>query len=126
MRRRSFNRGMFKLMNQGYSKQGAFNKMKALATANNRVELSPEAGLFLLLVIVLALLGANQSTINWAIKLFGGALAGMITSAAAGGIVERAGGDLLKRIFVVLRIWKFKFSVTAFAIATTIVEVWLF
>jgi hypothetical protein len=41
MRKRSFNRGMGKLMNKGYSKQSAFNIMKGLATKNrnhNRYE----------------------------------------------------------------------------------------
>ena len=34
MRKKSFNRGMGKLMNKGYSKQGAFNAMKGLAKKN--------------------------------------------------------------------------------------------
>ena len=34
MQKRSFNRGMGKLMNRGYSKQSAFNVMKGLATKN--------------------------------------------------------------------------------------------
>ena len=41
MRKKSFNRGMGKLMNRGYSKQSAFNVMKGLATKNrshNRYE----------------------------------------------------------------------------------------
>ena len=36
MRKKSFNRGMGKLMNRGYSKQSAFNIMKGLATKNRR------------------------------------------------------------------------------------------
>ena len=35
MRKKSFNRGMGKLMNKGYSKQGAFNVMKGLAKKNS-------------------------------------------------------------------------------------------
>lgn len=34
MQKKSFNRGMGKLMNRGYSKQSAFNTMKGLATKN--------------------------------------------------------------------------------------------
>jgi len=34
MRKKSYNRGMSKLMNKGYSKQGAFNTMKGLANKN--------------------------------------------------------------------------------------------
>lgn len=34
MRKKSFNRGMVKLMNKGYSKQSAFNVMKGLAKKN--------------------------------------------------------------------------------------------
>ena len=36
MRKKSFNCGMGKLMNRGYSKQNAFNVMKGLATRNRR------------------------------------------------------------------------------------------
>ena len=35
MRKKSFNRGMGKLMNKGYSKQSAFNMMKGLAKKNS-------------------------------------------------------------------------------------------
>ncbi|MBN1645020.1 hypothetical protein JW851_03205 [Candidatus Woesearchaeota archaeon] len=34
MKKSSFKQGMGKLMNKGYSKQGAFNKMKQLASRN--------------------------------------------------------------------------------------------
>lgn len=36
MRKKSFNHGMGKLMNKGYSKQSAFNVMRRLATKNRR------------------------------------------------------------------------------------------
>ena len=35
MKKKDFNRGMYKFMNKGYSKQSAFNKMKGLTKKNN-------------------------------------------------------------------------------------------
>jgi len=35
MRKKSFNRGMYSLMNKGYSKQSAYNQMSGLAKRNN-------------------------------------------------------------------------------------------
>ncbi len=115
-------------MNQGYSKQGSYNKMYTLATANKNkwMELSPEAGFLLLLIIFLMLIGANKNLIGWAMKLFSGVLVGMIISVAAGNIIQKSGGKNLKKIFYTRKIWKFNFSITAFAIATFIVEFWLF
>jgi hypothetical protein len=44
----------------------------------------------------------------------------------AGAIVEAFTGELLKKITLTITIGDFSFSITAFAIATFIVKVWLF
>lgn len=116
---------MATLMNRGISKQAAYEKMKDYATRGRWVELSPKVIFYLLLVILFALIGANKES-RIMTKLFAGAVAGMITSEAAGSIVRKFGGDRLKKISLTIDISVFKFSIPAFAIATILVELWLF
>jgi len=84
----------------------------------------------LYLIIIVALLSAlfniPSAITNWIIQWLIGCLAGSIFSLVAGSIVEAFTGDLLKKITLTVSIGGFQISLTAFAIATFIVKVWLF
>lgn len=127
MKQNSFRKGVKTLKGRGMYHKAAVNKMKYYAAKNNNqlVKLSPKAAFYLILVIILALLGANKES-EIATKLFAGAVAGMIVSEAAGSLVEKFGGRELKKISYTFEIWKFQFSFSAFAVAAALVEIWLF
>jgi len=127
MKQSSFSKGVKTLKKRGMSHKRAVNKMRYYAAKNDNqgIELDPKAAFYLILTILFAVIGANkESTI--ATKLFAGAIAGMITSEAAGSLVKKFGGEKLKHYIHTLEIWKFKFSISAFAIVTTLVEIYLF
>ncbi|HLE75839.1 MAG TPA: hypothetical protein VI864_07345 [Candidatus Bathyarchaeia archaeon] len=86
--------------------------------------------LILYAIVLVAVLGAflniplalTNTIIQWLV----GAFIGSVCSLVAGYLVEAFSGDLLKRIALNITISGFEFSITAFAIATFIVKVWLF
>jgi hypothetical protein len=80
----------------------------------------------ILVVVVGAIFQIPSALINGAVQWLIGALIGSIFSLVAGTIVEAFTGDLLKKIALNINIHGFEFSITAFAIATFIVKVWLF
>ncbi|MFH0869751.1 MAG: hypothetical protein V1866_01695 [archaeon] len=126
MERREFRKGVRTLKSRGMSHPAAVKKMRYYAATNNKpIKLSPKAAFYLILIILFALLGANKESAFFT-KLFAGAIAGMITSEAAGSIVEKCGGAKLKKISWVLPFGPFKFSISVFAIVTAIVEFILF
>lgn len=112
-------------MSRGMTRSAAVGKMRYYATQNKGIRLSAQAAFYLVLIIVFAALGANDSS-SVATKLFAGALMGMITSAAAGSIVTSLNGEKLKKISLVIDLEIFKFSITAFTIVAGIVELILF
>jgi len=86
--------------------------------------------LIVYVIVLVAFLGAvfhiplalTNTIIQWLI----GAFIGSVCSLVAGSLVEAFTGDLLKKIALNITIYGFKFSITAFAIATVIVKIWLF
>ena len=81
-------------------------------------------------IVLVAILGAvlnipsalTNTIIQWLI----GAFVGAVCSIVAGYLVEGFSGDLLKKIALNISIFGFEFSITAFAVVTFIVKVWLF
>lgn len=96
---------------------------------NDNKELS-KLELFIYLIIAVAVIGAvlgvptfiTNIVIEWLISMFVGTLFSMV----AGAIVEAFTGDLLKTITLTITIKGFEFSITAFAVATIVVKIWLF
>ena len=86
--------------------------------------------LIIYVIILVAFVGAlfnipsalTNMVIQWLIGMF----VGSFFSLVAGEIVEAFAGDLLKAITLTIEIGDIHFSITAFAIATFIVKVWLF
>ena len=81
-------------------------------------------------IILVAVLGAvlnipfalTNMVIQWLVGMF----VGSVFSLVAGALVEAFTGDLLKKITLTIEVGDLHFSITAFAIATFIVKVWLF
>jgi hypothetical protein len=86
--------------------------------------------LIVYLIILVAFLGAAfnipWALTNWIIQWLISALIGSVFSLVAGAIVEAFTGDFLKKITLTISIGSLRFSITAFALATFIVKVWLF
>lgn len=86
--------------------------------------------LILYAIVLVAVVGAllnvplwlTNTVIQWLVSAF----TGMVFSLVAGSLIKAFTGDLLKKIALNITIYKFEFSITAFAIATFIVKVWLF
>ena len=82
--------------------------------------------IIVLVAVVGALLHIPSTLTNAIIEWLIGAFIGSVFSLVAGSLVEAFSGNLLKQIALNLELFGFKFSITAFAIATFIVKVWLF
>jgi len=86
--------------------------------------------LLVYLIILVVLLGAffniPMALTNYIIQWLISAIISSVFSLAAGAIIEAFTGDFLKTIALNIEIRGFKFSITAFAIATLIVKVALF
>jgi len=86
--------------------------------------------LIVYLIVLVAFLGAAFNIpwvlTNWIIQWLISAFIGSVFSLVAGAIVEAFTGAFLKKITLTISIGSLKFSITAFAIATFIVKVWLF
>jgi hypothetical protein len=94
---------------------------------NNKTRMIEVIVYLIILVVVLgALFNIPMALTNWIIQWLIGALVGSVFSLVAGAIVEAFTGELLKKITLTITIGDFSFSITAFAIATFIVKVWLF
>ena len=94
---------------------------------NNKTRMIEVIVYLIILVVVLgALFNIPMALTNWIIQWLIGALVGSVFSLVAGAIVEAFTGELLKKITLTINIGDFSFSITAFAIATFIVKVWLF
>ena len=127
MEQSSFRKGVNTLKRKGMSHKGAVKKQRYYATKNDNqgIELSPKVVFYLFLVVLFAVIGANKESAI-ATKLFAGAIAGMILSEASESLIINFGGEKLKKYSYPIPIWKFKFSISAFAIVTALVEIWLF
>jgi len=79
-----------------------------------------------IVVILAAFLGIPQWLTNWIVQWLISALIGTLFSMVAAAIVEGFTGHFLETISFTIEIKEFKFSLTAFAIATIIVKYWLF
>jgi hypothetical protein len=86
--------------------------------------------LIIYLIVLVAFLGAifniPAALTNWIIQYLVSMFIGSVFSLVAGSLVEAFTGDFLKKISLIIKIGDFKFSITALAIATFIVKVWLF
>jgi len=86
--------------------------------------------LIIYMIVLVAFLGAvfniplalTNAIIQWLVGVF----IGSVFSFVAGALVEAFSGNFLKKIALNITIFDLKFSITAFAIATFIVKVWLF
>lgn len=86
--------------------------------------------LIIYLIALVAVIGAflgipthiTELAIQWLVSVF----IGLVFSLVAGSLVEAFTGDLLKTITLTIPIKGFNISISAFAIATFIVKVWLF
>ncbi len=86
--------------------------------------------LIVYLIVLVAVLGAffgiPTHITELAIQLLVSVFIGSIFSLIAGAFVEAFTGDLLKKIALPITVKGFSFSISAFAIATLIVKIWLF
>ena len=89
--------------------------------------------LIIIVVFLSAVFNIPAFITNWIVQWLVSAIIGSVFSLVAGAIVEAFTGDFLKKITLTfnikgvnIEIGGFKFSMTAFAIATFIVKVWLF
>lgn len=82
--------------------------------------------LIIIVVFLSAVFNIPAFVTNWIVQWLISAIIGSVFSLVAGVIVEAFTGDFLKTIAINIEIGGFKFSVTAFAVATFIVKVWLF
>jgi hypothetical protein len=78
------------------------------------------------IAIVSVLLNLPTSLTNTAVQWLVGIFVGLVCSMVAGYFVEAFTGDLLKKVALPLEIYGFQFSITAFAVATFVVKIWLF
>jgi len=83
-------------------------------------------GVIILISLIGALLGWSASTIDKLINFIIPIGISLALSALVGEIIERANGDFLKRIFLVIPVWRFKFSISAFTILVIIIKKWWF
>jgi hypothetical protein len=79
-----------------------------------------------LVAVVCALLNVPPELTNSIIEWLVGMFVGSLFSFVAGALVEAFSGDLLKKIALNIEIFGFEFSITAFAVVTFIVKIWLF
>lgn len=128
MEKNNFRKGVHTLMRRGMPRKAAVNKMRYYAATNYNkwIELSPQAAIYLMLIMAMAFLGANKESMSVAIKLFSGAITGMITSSSASGIAEGLNLGFLKQVKINIGIGHFFFSWRAFAVVTILIELWLF
>jgi len=82
--------------------------------------------LIVVVVIIAAFLQLPQSLVNWMVEWLVSAFIGTVFSMVAAAIVEGFTGNFLKTISFTIEIKGFKFSITAFAIATIAVKYLLF
>lgn len=82
--------------------------------------------IIVLVAVVGALLNIPSALTNAIIQLLVGLFISSLFSFVAGSLVEAFSGDLLKQFALNIELFGFKFSITAFVIATFIVNVWLF
>ena len=114
----SFRKGVKTLKKRGMSHKGAVNKMRYYSAKNKNqgITLSPQASMYLLLILAFTFLGIKKETMDILFKLFAGALTAMITSSAASGIAENLGLEFLKQHKIEIKIGYFYYSWRAFAI----------
>lgn len=101
-----------------------------MISSRGKMNLKEKIQLVLGGVIIIAIIGTlyNWPTsiidllINWSMAI----MISLILSAVAGKLIESFSGDLLKNIFLVVKIWKFDVSISVFTILTFILKVWLF
>lgn len=83
-------------------------------------------GGIVVIAILMAVLGFNgdqiDNVIEWLIPLG----LNLIFSSLIGTIIEAYGGDILKNITLTIKIWKFSFSITIFAILVFVIKLWWF
>ena len=84
----------------------------------------------IIIALLFAVLGIPSSftnlVINWLASLLVGSIAGAVTSLPAILLVEAFTGDRLKSILLLVEIRGFRFSISAFAIATFLVRYFIF
>ncbi len=82
--------------------------------------------LIVVVVIIAAFFQLPQSLVNWMVEWLVSAFIGIVFSMVAAAIVEGFTGHFLERISFTIEIKGFKFSITAFAIATIALKYLLF
>jgi hypothetical protein len=79
-----------------------------------------------LVVIIGAFLNVPPSLTNTVVQWLVGLFGGLVCSMVAGALVKAFTGNFLQTIALNIEVHGFEFSITAFAIATFIVKIWLF
>jgi hypothetical protein len=72
------------------------------------------------------ILSIPKVMIDWVMQFLVSGIIGAIFSLLSGTIVQAFTGQLLEKLSLTITIRGYKFSITAFAIATWIVQRWLF
>ena len=83
-------------------------------------------GVIILISLIGAILGWSVSAVDKVINFIIPIGISFALSALIGEILERFNLDFLKKIFLVIPIWKFKFSISAFTIIVIILKKWWF
>jgi hypothetical protein len=78
------------------------------------------------IAFLMAILGFNGETIDKIIKILMPLGISFILSAFVGTFLESLSGDTLKKIFIVIPLWKFNISVSLFFIITILIKWWWF
>ncbi len=82
--------------------------------------------LLIIVVVILALVGASEGQINFVVNVFASAILGAVTSLIAASIIEAFTGDALKFVLMTVEIRGFEFSVSLFFVATVILKLLIF
>jgi len=81
--------------------------------------------LLLLISIILILIGKDQyigNVTDWTVSI----ITGMIATALSQSLVQSLSGKSLKRIFLNIKVFNKKYSVSIFIIVSMAVKIWLF
>jgi len=76
--------------------------------------------------VLMAILGFNGNQIDYVIQWLIPLGINFILSSLVGTLIDAYGGRFLRNVTLTVPIWKFKFSISIFAILTFVIKIWWF
>ena len=104
----------------------AYKSLKNQMKAADRRNIDRLISAMVVVVVVLALIGAPKGVIDFVVNIFVNMIGGAMISLALGYLIEGLTGDLLKGVLFTVDIMGFEFSLSLFTIATIILKLILF